>query len=208
MKAKEYYEQLKLCTTEEEFKTKISDIMESFANDVDTLVVKRPAKTTESIRSVVSEVNNKWHALVTLFRKNSTEMFGYTLNDDGFYLCLCETRPKYKMYFEKKVNTAMKTIEDRENKAAEQAERVSHISLHKVIPLDEITEENITSEILQILWSMGNNFSAGMPVEWMRPLAYRVKFLEYWKRHGIDKTEIEKFESDNSGFLSAVDSLI
>ena len=201
MKAKEYYEKIKTCETKELLEKEIVNIMESLVQETEDLIKSRKCTQYTAIRGAVSEINNKWHALVRLFNKEENE-FDIKLNDDGFYLSLVELKPNFKKYFEKEVKRGLNTIKESEEKQKEMKEKINNISFHKLIPLKEITNNNIITEILCCLQALGSYSGAGIPIQFLKPLANRVRFLRFWQSKGIDYNMIEEFESNPEEFFN------
>jgi hypothetical protein len=44
----------------------------------------------------------------------------------------------------------------------------------------------------------------GMPIQWMKPLAFRVSLLEHWKNNGIKYEQISEFEKNPEKFVFEV----
>ena len=199
MKAKEYYEKLKICETKEQLEEEILNILNSLVQETEDLIKSRRCAQYAAIRAAVSEINNKWHALVRLFNKEENE-FEVKLNDDGFYLVLVELKPEFKKYFEKEVKRGMVTIKELEDRQKKLEER-NNIPFHVLTPLKEITNDNIVTEILCCLQALGSYAGLGIPLQFMKPLAYRIRFLRFWKSKGIDYNMIDEFESNPEEFL-------
>ena len=210
MKSKEAYDKLKQSDSEESFNTALTEIIGAFCLDVNNLITSRHAKSHSAIRSIVSEVNNKWHALVVLTQKNNDIFFGFKLNDNGFYLCLTEEHPELKVFFEPEIKkgkamiATAKHLEEEVNALnAEQQKRIDNMYIHQVMPLNEVTEENICHELLCLMAAVGSYFTAGIPADSLRNLCYRIGLLEHWRANGINYDEIPIFEADKHGFISA-----
>lgn len=203
MKAKEYYDQLVACQTDDELATKIEEIMNSLSNDVDVLIKTRHAQTHDAISSVVLEVNKKWLAMVKLSKSDTNKIVDKILYEDAFYICFSDLRPQYKRYFEKKVDAAKKYMENIYKQEKEREDKIKNMSFHRVMPLNEVTKTNIYMETMSCTMSMSNFFQTGMKLETLRPLGERIAFLRYWIDNGINYEEIKDFELNGAEFLKA-----
>lgn len=193
MKAKHWFNVLKSSNAEEEFDKNLNTCMGSLCKDADDIIYHRQAKSREAIASCIMEVNNKWLAIIRLwdrYREENPENpnLDIYLHKDGFKAVYVSYNPKYKWAFD-----IEKHREDLERKAS----KTNNLHLHKVIPLKDITSENITKEILCCLASLGSAHQAGFPLEWCEPLIMRIHFLKYMKMKGeINQTDINEYEEN------------
>ena len=195
MKAREHYENISKATNQEEFEKYVTDAVESLIKDIENLMTIRNAKTFNAKKAVIMEVNKKWKAIVNIGSDKGFVNGEYKLVEDGFFKILY-TLPEYRNFIHDEIKS-----EEYIPRTNNPAEALKYI--HKVLPLDQITDKNIAKEILACLASAGSAYSLGFPISSLKPLLYRIKFLEYWKYNGINYEEIQEFEADNEGFLKA-----
>ena len=210
MKAKEYYG--RICGNVQKNGDN-SDIMKTIWADMVTemkeLIKIRHITEDHATFMVVKEANGKWKAIVRLYQKdngppkpvveNSDEVIlSKDLGDEDFLYYIYQNVPEFKRFVNvQQVDENGKIIE-------EPKEERKPINFHVVKPLKEITADNITSEIMACLLALGSYSEAGMKLEWIKPLAYRITLLRYWKETGIKYEQIAEFEKDNAKFVFEV----
>ncbi len=211
MKAKEYYNSLLLnAENSDEFDKELEHCLLSLIDEADKLMKSRNAKTRDAKAACINEINNKWLSICYLHekKKDSYEEDNYMssviLLRDGFKAAYVIKHPNMEWCFNIKkhtdyVNQRNKELEDERIKNEEKSK---NLFMHEVIPYEELTMENITSEILNCMMSLGSASSSGIPLGWLRPLAFRISLLEHWKNKGsIDISEVAEMEKDPVGFF-------
>jgi len=194
MKAKEYIELIKGCETKEEIPSKVMEILSMFIVEIATLIEIRNAKTKPAIKSIITELNRKWIAFVSLLNKNNINTYGINVTTKTFYAAVIMAVPETKDMLREEINNIQvskesSTIPD------------NQIRPYMVTPFNEIIKENINSEILCCLAALRNYHMAGLHISCMKPLVNRISFLRYWRSVGINYDEIELFEANNEEFL-------
>lgn len=224
MKAKEYFEQLKECHHIDTLSVKTAEIFDSMVDELDELIYKRNANKyrPQSMISCIKEIDNKWRALMNLWDKfrmsdESTHWQKEVMLTDNFVEKLLEERESYRQYYpelrSKRYKELVTEYEAKREKDNEELRKrlekqngdnqhvnVDNLSFYRVTPLEDITEENITHEILCCLGSLGSFMQTGLSMECAKPLAARITLLRHWKEHGIDKSEIPAFNEDPFGY--------
>lgn len=204
MKAKEYAQKLfELVEKQEEFESLLEKSLKEFCNDADKLIKIRRAKSDESVAACINEVNNKWIALVNHYRKLMNNEYGGwedkmfpVLLEDGFKSAYVLTHPNRRWYFD--INRHKKFIDDRKAEMETQNRRIAsqEFTPYKVTPYEELTMDNLVSEIMCCLMALGNYANMGFPVQSIRPLALRITLLRYWKEKGeINLEDVKTMES-------------
>lgn len=225
MKAKDYFIELKECHHIDTITVKVEDIYERMVKELDDLMKRRNANKhrPENMIACIKEIDNKWRALMNLWEKyrlsdEATTWQREVMLNDNFVEKLIEERESYKQYYPYLRTAKYKELlaeyeAKREKENEELRKRLKeqqkdqdldsddhYFHFHKVIPLEEITEENITREILACLGSLGSFSRTGLSLECAKPLAARITLLRHWKNSGIDKSEIPEFEKDPFGY--------
>lgn len=213
MKAKEYFEELKECLYVDTITVKIDETFNRMVEDLDNLIERRgilkKKYNDEGMVACIKEINNKWRAYSDLWDKfiktdEATPIQKSITINKNFNEALINLRPQYKKYYpmleSAKYKELMRKYE--EERIKEDQEFLDsfnddqHTYFHRVIPLEDITEENISKEILDCLFSLGNFTKLGLSLECAKPLAARITLLRHWKSDGIDKSEIEEFNKN------------
>lgn len=209
VKAKEYFEELKQCETESDLTTKTCDIYSRMVEEMNKLIKNRNARTHSKIAACIREVDDKFRAMADMWNEYSssdeaTEVHKKYVIKPAFFECLTASNKQYMNYYDvlrpkvykKALEEYNKEQEERLKKIKSEMDDNVGIYFHKVTPLDQITEENITKEILSCLMSLGNFHRTGLDINYARPLAARITFLRHWHNDGIDYSEIAEFEKD------------
>jgi hypothetical protein len=194
MRAKEYYNLLLKCENSEAFTVQINDILRSFILEIETLIKIRNAKSIEACASIVQELNKKWVLFVSLIKKNNINTYDIDISEESFYEKVVVVVPEFKRFVKIKQNEP-KPSEDKTD-----TDDLGIISPYKVIPLNEITKDNITKEILCCMGALGQ-YSKFLPVEYLRGLVSRISLLRYWHKSGIDHNDILPFETNRVEFF-------
>ena len=210
MKAKEYFEELKQCETVSDLTAKTADIYARMVEEMNKLIKNRNAKTHSKVAGCIREIDDKFRAMADMWNKYSssdeaTELHKKYAIKPAFFECLVSSNKQYMSYYDVlRPKVYKKALEEYNKKQEERLEKIKNeidddnvgIYFHKVTPLDQITKENITKEILSCLMSLGNFHSTGLNINYARPLAARITFLRHWQKDGIDYSEIPEFEKD------------
>ena len=205
MKAKEWYKQFEMCETSDEFEKKLEECLIELVDDADKLIIKRKAKSHDAIASCINEVNQKYKAIINIHenkKKNheSDILGGVTILDDGFKAAYVLKHPDREWYFN--INNHMKKVEERRDEIEMHEKAVSNIIPYNVTPFEELTMETLTKEILCCTMALGSYVGAGIPVDWIRPLAYRIGLLRWWKNNGeINLEDVEEFKKDEAAWV-------
>ena len=194
MRAKEYYNLLLKCEDNEAFTVQINDILRSFILEIETLIKIRSAKSSEACVSIVQELNKKWVSFVSLIKKNNINTYDIDISEESFYEKLVDIMPEIKRLVKIKQN------EPKLSEAKTYTDDLGIITPYKVIPLNEITKDNITKEILCCLGALGQ-YSKFLPVKYLTGLVNRISLLRYWHKGGIDHSDILPFETDRAEFF-------
>lgn len=217
MKAKLYFAKLKECKTEEEFMNQYESMMYELDEEVGSLIQQRNAKTNDAIKSCILEIDNKYKAILRLINKYKEELVSnpeespekdFIRNlkflDDGFKAVYVELHPDHEWFFD--INKHKKYIKEIEEVEKKKQEERNNFFLHAVTPFDQLTMDNLTSEILACLASLGSFSSligtGGITMEAAKPLAYRIALLRYWHSKGeINLGDVEIFEKDPEAWV-------
>ena len=205
MKAKLHYAKLKECATEEAFYEAHETMMYDLVKDVEVLIKSRNAKRRDAVEACIKEVNDKYRAICRLHEKYQKEVdYGHFIKtikflDDGFKAIYVDLHPEHKWAFDlkkhcEKVDKMREEIKRREE---QEKERESSLFIHPVTPFEDLTMENITKEILCCMAALGSYASSGMPLQYMKKLAFRITLLRYWKDNGsINLDDVKEWEED------------
>ena len=207
MKAKEYYRTLQEASdTEEGFEEALEKVLTSMSNEVDELIRQRNAKSNDAIAGCVKEIDQKWRALVALHnkKKEKFELDGYLgkaiLLDDGFKAVYVHLHPDRKWMFDMKKHE--QHIDKLKAQEEQKAKIIESFAPYAVTPFEKLTVKDLNKEILACCMALGCYRSMGIPVDWFKPLAYRVALLRHWKEKGIiDLAEAEEFEKDSKAWV-------
>jgi hypothetical protein len=205
MKAKEYYNQICTDISKKDIDTIINSICDSMIVEIINLISIRHVTRDDGRFNVIKEVDNKWKAIVRLYKKDSEKskqlhgdqiplLFGRELHEDEFLLYIYNNSTEFKKFIRiQEVDDDGNILEDNKPFCA-----------HKPIPLNEVTNENISDEILSCLYTLGKYTDMRMPQEWIKPLAFRISLLEHWEENGINYDQIDEFEHDPERFVYEV----
>jgi len=210
MKAKHYFAKFLECKTNEELEQEFLVCIQDLIKDTDKLIDQRCAKRREAIASIIKEVNQKYLAIVRMqkewkeklppFEFSDHPLANITFTDDGFQACYVHERPQYSWAFDLDKNK--KFIEEKNKAEERRAEFVKNFTPSPVIPLREITQENLMKEILSNIYHLGVYFNEfKMPIEMIKPLARRIALLRYWAAKGINYDDIAEFEADEDAWV-------
>jgi len=198
MKAKEYFARLMNNETEDEFIKDFESVLYDMVKECENLMKTRNVKSKEGQKSCVLELNQKYVALINLLdkarntRADRDYLKEYKFLPDGFRDIWCSLHENSEWIFKDHRRTNAKPDIHREE---------PKLMFHKVTPFEELTMENITSEILACLASLGSfaNCCDGklITMECARPLACRIALLRYWHKNGaINLDDVKEFEKD------------
>lgn len=207
MKAKDYYRILQESSNDEEkFEKALENILKSMSDEVDELIRRRNAKSNDAIAGCVKEIDQKWRALVALHnkKKEKFELDGHLgkviLLDDGFKAVYMRLHPGREWMFDMKKHE--QHIDKLKAQEEQKAKIIESFAPYKVTPFEKLTVKDLNKEILACCMALGYYRSIGIPVDWFKPLAYRVALLRHWNEKGIiDLTEAEEFEKDNKAWV-------
>lgn len=197
MKAKHYYMCFKACDTTEKLEDSIEKCMLDFVKDAENLIATRCAKSKEAIASCIKEVNQKWLALIRIHDESKDKLdYDHPLkdvgfNEDGFKAAFVHIHPEYSWAFnldgfKKKIDQTQK----------EREEALKNFAPYVVTPFDQLNKGNLQKEFLAIVYAIGMYNRAGIPIEFMRPLAFRAEMIKKWIDNDctIDQNDIKEFE--------------
>jgi len=204
MKAKEYAQKLfELVENQDEFENFLEKSLKEFCAEADKLIKIRRAKSDESVAACINELNQKWIALVNHYKKlMNNEYEGWekhifpTLLEDGFKSAYVLTHPNRGWYFD--IKRHKKFIEEETAAREAQNRRIAtqKFTPYAVTPYEQLTMDNITQEIMCCLMALGNYANMGFPPQSIRPLAFRITLLRYWKEKGeINLEDVKTMES-------------
>ena len=209
MKAKEYFEELKQCETISDLTAKTTDIYTRMVEEMNQLIKNRNARTHSKVATCIKEIDDKFRAMTDMWNKYSSsdeaiEVHKMYAMKPAFFECLTASDKKYMDYYDVlRPKVYKKALEEYNREQQERIEKIEKdknddmgIYFHRVIPLDQITEENIMKEILDCLMSLGNFQRTGLNINYAKPLAARITLLKHWHKDGIDYSEIPEFEKD------------
>lgn len=219
MKAKEYYKLIFDCKDKEEVESILQKIFDDLTEELKTLISARGGmmdspKYRNIVAACLRETNMKWQYIADTFNKdnkagkisNDNPLHGGEFTQDAFKAYFVKMNPEFSFLFNvKKYERWVKEENDRREQAAELARNAARETLHPYIvkPLNEITNDNIISEILGILQALGHYRSLGFTLEMISPLAYRVTLLRWWQANGINYDDIQDFEKDEKAWAQA-----
>ena len=187
MKAKEYLKQICDNTYSTLLQDRINDVHLAMVDEMRNLESVRHIKRDEGKFSLLKEFDNKWKVIVRLAHGPSIDI---DLHDNEFLLYVYRNVPEFKKFIQ---------LEEPKYESDEDGdEKIPYF--HNVIPLNEITDKNITREILACLYAIGAYINGGISLTSVTPLAYRISLLRYWKENGINYEQIDEFEKDPEKF--------
>lgn len=208
MKAKEYYKRISQAKTFELAKTEVCNCLQNLIKDADDLVKRRCCKNNSAVSSCVREVNQKWEAIVNAHEsvRESYDidhpLYGVELHKDGFKAAYAETYPDRYVDFD--LNKHIKMVESRNKEAEDRSARLANFVPHKVKKFEDLTMENISSEIMACYMSLGSASGCGIPIQWLKPLAQRVFLLRWWQSNGsINLDDVKDFEANPDAWVHA-----
>lgn len=206
MKAKEYYNIIADTKNEKEFFDKLNECVLALIDEANNLIKSRNAKTREAQAACINEINNKWLSICYTHEKRvdsyeiDSHLRSIKILRDGFKAAYITKHPDKEWYFTK-MKDHLEYIE-KNNEEANKKLKDNELFLHQVIPYNELTMENITSEILSCMMSLGSAASHGIPIQWVKPLADRITLLRYWKDKGsINLSDVEEMEKNPIEFF-------
>lgn len=204
MKAKEYAEKLfELVENHEEFENLLEKCLKELCAEADSLIKVRRAKSDEAVAACINQVNQKYMAIINQYDKLiDKEYQGWkttmcpTLLTDGFKAAYVHMHPNRGWYFDIKRH---KQFVDEENARREDQQRwiaAKTLMPYVVTPYDQLTMETLVQEIMACLAALGHYAEMGMPIQSLRPLAFRIALLRYWKENGaINLDDVKAMES-------------
>lgn len=205
MKAKLHYAKLKECATEEAFYEAHESMMYALVKDVEILIKSRNAKSRDAIEACIKEVNDKYRAICRLHEKYQKEAdYGHFVKtikflEDGFKAIYVDLHPEHKWAFDLKKHCEKvdKMREDIKKREEQQEKQRDSLFLYPVTPFENLTMETIVKEIINCTAALGSYAKAGMPIQYMRRLAFRITLLRYWKSNGaINLDDVKDWEED------------
>ena len=108
------------------------------------------------------------------------------------------------MYFD--INRHKKFVDDTNAAREVQQKRIAakQFTPYAVTPYEQLTNETLLHEILACTMALGNYAEMGIPLQSLRPLAFRISLLRYWKEKGAinldDVKEMEKYDDPRKFF--------
>lgn len=193
MKAKEYVKRLCDDTSTLLLQARINNIHSDMVAEMKDLIKVRHITQDHGKFAVLKEVDNKWKTIVRLCKQ--APLVDVDIREDEFLTYIHNNVPEFKKFIR------IQEVDENGNIKKEEAE-VPYF--HKVIPLNEITNENITHEILACMYALGNYSQAGIPLSSLVPLAHRISLLRYWKETGINHEQIEEYDKDPKKFVNEI----
>lgn len=212
MKAKEYAQKLfELVEEHEQFESQLEKSLKALCQDADKLIKIRRAKSDEAIAACINEVNAKWLAIINHYKKlTNQEYHGWettmcpVILEDGFKAAYIHLHPNHGWYFNL---SRHKKFVDETNAAREaQQKRIAakKFTPYAVTPYEQLTMETLVTEILACTMALGNYAEMGIPLQSLKPLAYRISLLRYWKAKGEinldDAKEMENYDDPGEFF--------
>lgn len=213
MKAKEYYWKVLYCKSETEIESVLEIILEGLTKELKVLInargtIKDSPKYKNIVMACLRETNMKWQYIVDTWAKDlkanrvpkENPFKGKEFLADAFKAYFAKENPEFSFLFD--VAKYEKYIQD-EAKRREEMCNSTNMPFYVVTPLNKITDDNITSEILNLLAALGKYQSFGIPLNCIKPLAYRITLLRWWKSNGINYDDILEFEKDKEAWAQA-----
>lgn len=203
MKAKEWYKEFEKCSSADEFEDKLEEFIRSLESETMRMVETRHCKTDEAILGCIHDSDQKWKAIISIHKKKLNDDNYYLPEflrlaeffDDGFKAVFTQLHPEYKRLFD--LDKHMKFVNEKIEQEKQKASSIHDIFMHKVIPYEELTMDNLTKEIINCSAALGSYVRAGFNLEWLKPLAQRIDLLRYWRSKGsINLDDVKEFEED------------
>lgn len=212
MKAKEYAQKLfELVEKHEEFENLLERSLKALCQDADNLIKLRRAKSDEAVAACINEVNAKWLAIINHYKKLTNDEYqGWEttmcpiLLEDGFKATYVHLHPNRGWYFD--VNRHKKFVDDTNAAREAQQKRIAakKFTPYAVTPYEKLTMETLVPEIMACLMALSNYAEMGIPLQSLKPLAFRISLLRYWKEKGAinldDAKEMESYEDPRKFF--------
>ena len=199
MKAKEYAQKFfELADKQEEFETLLVKALKEFCQEADKLIKIRRAKSDESVAACINELNRKWLSLVSHYNKlTNQEYHGWetklcpVILEDAFKAAYVHLHPNRGWYFD--LNRHKQHVDrinaQRERDYNMEKEASKNFVPYAVTPYEELTMDTLVQEIMACLMALGNYYQIGFPPQSLRPLAFRISLLRYWKEKGAINLE-------------------
>lgn len=197
MKAKEYFKRLCDDTSTLLLQARINNIHSDIVVEMKDLIKVRHITQDHGKFAVLKEVDNKWRTIVRLCKQ--APQVDIDIREDEFLTYIHNNVPEFKKFIQ------IQEVDENGNIINKENDKPTEIPyFHKVIPLNEITNENITHEILACMYALGGYGQMGMPLSTLKPLAHRISLLRYWKENGIKYEQIEEYNKDPNKFVHEV----
>ena len=204
MKAKEYAEKLfELVEKREEFENLFEKCLKELCTEADSLIKVRRAKSDEAVAGCINQVNQKYLAIINQYEKLiNKEYQGWeatmcpTLLADGFKAAYVHIHPNRGWYFDIKRHKQFIDGENARREAQQRSIASKTLTPYAVTPYEQLTMETLIPETMACLAALGHYAEMGIPIQSMRPLAFRISLLRYWKHKGaIDLDDVKAMES-------------
>lgn len=204
MKAKEYAEKLfELVEKHEEFENLLEKCLKELCAEADNLIKIRRAKSDEAVAACINQVNQKYLAIINQYEKlTNKEYQGWettmcpTLLADGFKAAYVHIHPKRGWYFDIKRHKQFIDEENARREARQRRIASKTLTPYAVTPYEQLTMETLIPEMMACLAALGHYAEMGIPIQSIRPLAFRISLLRYWKHIGaINLDDVKVMES-------------
>ena len=213
MKAKEYAEKLfELVEKHEEFENLLEKCLKALCAEADSLIKIRRAKSDEAVAACINQVNQKYLAIINQYEKlTNKEYQGWettmcpTLLVDGFKAAYVHIHPNRGWYFNIKRHKQFINEENARREAQQRRIASKTLTPYAVTPYEQLTMETLIPEIMACLAALGHYVEMGIPIQSMRPLAFRISLLRYWKHMGainLDDVKVMESYDDPSKFFA------
>ena len=205
MKAKDWYAKIVDCKTENDTQATIADCLKSLVEDANKLIKMRKATSDKAVASCLDEVNNRWIAICNLHEKANYDkahpLYNISLLKDGFKAAFVHLNPNKGWYFDLK--RYKNYIKNEEDKIHQKLIMGPALKLFNVTPFDQITMDNIDSEILENLYLIGSYYNnPAVTSTLLMPLVHRCRLLRYWRStERIDYEDTIKMQEDPFKFF-------
>ena len=213
MRSKDYYRLIFDCSSETQIESVLETVLEGLSKELKVLISARGGiqdspKYKNIVAACLRETNMKWQYIVDTWAKDlnankvaeGNPFKGKEFASDAFKAYFVKQNSEFSFLFD--VAKYEKWIQD-ESKRREKIYNSASMPFYVVTPLNKITNDNITSEILNLLAAMGSYQSAGIPLKYTKTLAYRITLLRWWKSNGINYNDITEFEKDEEAWATA-----
>lgn len=215
MRAKDYYKTIFECIDKDQVEPILQKIFDDLTENLKTLICARGGmmdspKYRNIVAACLRETNMKWQYIADTFNKDAAAgrisqnnpFFGGEFTRDAFKAYFVKTNPEFSFLFD--VEKYEKWIKNENARREQIAKRAKEgVMPYIVKPLNEITEENITGEILGILAALGHYKDIGFETRMITPLVHRVTLLRWWKANGINYDDIAEFEKDREAWAKS-----